>query len=75
VLLGGDFKWNAKELKAGKGWWGNKFALQGRLKYIDVFNVPNLGVQLEANRCCYRSLSAPSEIEPDSKKFFYKNGP
>ncbi len=38
-----------KELKAGKGWWGNKFALQGGLKYIDAFNVPNLDVQLEAN--------------------------
>jgi len=37
------------ELKAGKGWWGNKFALQGGLKYIDAFNVSNLDIQLEAN--------------------------
>ncbi len=38
-----------KELKAGTGWWANKFALQGGLKYIDVFNVSNLDLQLEAN--------------------------
>lgn len=37
------------ELKSGKGWWGNKFALQGGLKYIDAFSVPNLDIQLEAN--------------------------
>lgn len=66
VLLGTDFKWNARknisfygqvvidefvlqQLKSGKGWWGNKFALQGGLKYIDAFNVPNLDIQLEAN--------------------------
>jgi len=38
-----------QQLKSGKGWWANKFALQGGLKYIDAFNVPNLDVQLEAN--------------------------
>jgi hypothetical protein len=32
-----------------KGWWGNKFAYQLGLKYIDVFNVNNLDVQLEYN--------------------------
>ena len=37
------------QLKSGKGWWGNKFALQGGLKYIDAFSVPNLDIQLEAN--------------------------
>ncbi len=66
VLLGSDFKWNARknisfygqvvidefvlqQVKSGKGWWGNKFALQGGLKYIDAFRVPNLDIQLEAN--------------------------
>ncbi len=38
-----------QQLKSGKGWWGNKFALQGGLKYIDAFHVPNLDIQLEAN--------------------------
>ena len=37
------------EIKAGNGWWANKFALQGGIKYIDVLGVSNLDVQLEAN--------------------------
>jgi hypothetical protein len=32
-----------------KGWWGNKFGYQLGLKYIDVFNVSNLDMQLEYN--------------------------
>lgn len=36
-------------LKEGNGWWANKFALQGGLKYIDVLGVNNLDAQLEAN--------------------------
>ncbi|GAB1445628.1 MAG: hypothetical protein KF860_09610 [Cyclobacteriaceae bacterium] len=36
-------------LKEGNGWWANKFALQGGLKYIDVVGVNNLDMQLEAN--------------------------
>ncbi|MEQ8423262.1 MAG: hypothetical protein RIA63_01040, partial [Cyclobacteriaceae bacterium] len=36
-------------LKEGLGWWANKFALQGGLKYIDVAGVNNLDLQLEAN--------------------------
>lgn len=31
------------------GWWGNKFAYQLGLKYIDVLNVSNLDLQLEYN--------------------------
>ena len=31
------------------GWWGNKFAYQVGLKYIDVANVSNLDLQLEYN--------------------------
>jgi len=36
-------------LKEGNGWWANKFALQGGIKYIDALGVNNLDVQLEAN--------------------------
>lgn len=36
-------------LKEGNGWWANKFALQGGLKYIDVLGVNNLDVQVETN--------------------------
>lgn len=31
------------------GYWANKWALQGGLKYIDALNVNNLDIQLEAN--------------------------
>jgi hypothetical protein len=37
------------EIKAGNGWWGNKYAVQVGGKYIDVFNVRNLDLQLEYN--------------------------
>jgi len=37
------------ELLAGTGWWGNKYGLQGGLKYIDVANIDNLDLQLEVN--------------------------
>ncbi|MGC4021101.1 MAG: hypothetical protein QM734_03730 [Cyclobacteriaceae bacterium] len=56
-----------KELKAGKGWWGNKFALQGGLKYIDAFNVSNLDIQLEAN------LVKPYTYSHDSQYSNYSN--
>jgi hypothetical protein len=36
-------------IREKKGWWGNKWAFQGGLKYIDLFGVNNLDVQLEAN--------------------------
>lgn len=38
-----------KELRAGKGWWGNKYGIQLGGKYIDVFGVNNLDVQGEFN--------------------------
>lgn len=38
------------EVKAGNGWWGNKFGLQLGAKYIDAFTIPNLDLQLEYNR-------------------------
>ncbi len=37
------------EIKAGDGWWANKFALQGGIKYIDAFGVSNLDLQAEVN--------------------------
>lgn len=36
-------------LRAGNGWWANKFAVQAGLKYIDAFGVSNLDVQGEFN--------------------------
>lgn len=38
-----------KNLRAGNGWWANKFAVQGGLKYIDVAGISNLDLQLEGN--------------------------
>lgn len=37
------------EIKAGKGWWGNKYAFQLGGKYIDVAGISNLDLQLEYN--------------------------
>jgi hypothetical protein len=38
-----------KELRAGTGWWGNKYAVQAGIKYIDVLGVDHLDIQLEYN--------------------------
>lgn len=38
-----------KELRAGNGWWGNKFGVQLGAKYIDAFKVKNLDLQGELN--------------------------
>lgn len=38
-----------EELLSGKGWWGNKYATQLGLKYIDAFTVKNLDLQGEVN--------------------------
>ncbi|MTI31161.1 hypothetical protein [Xanthovirga aplysinae] len=37
------------ELKSGDGWWGNKFGAQLGFKYIDVFSISNLDLQVETN--------------------------
>jgi hypothetical protein len=37
------------EITSGKGWWGNKYAIQGGVKYIDVAGISNLDLQLEYN--------------------------
>jgi hypothetical protein len=47
-LLLDEFK--LSEIKAGNGWWGNKFAYQMGAKYIDAFSVKNLDLQMEMNR-------------------------
>ena len=39
-----------KEATANTGWWGNKFATQIGLEYIDLFGLRNLDIQLEYNR-------------------------
>lgn len=36
-------------IKAGDGWWANKFGVQAGLKYIDAFGVSNLDLQGEIN--------------------------
>ncbi len=36
-------------MTAGNGWWANKYAIQGGLKYFDAFGVTNLDVQAETN--------------------------
>jgi len=38
-----------KEVRAGRGWWGNKFGVQLGGKYIDVFKIKNLDIQGELN--------------------------
>jgi hypothetical protein len=47
-LLLDEFK--LSEVKAGNGWWGNKYAVQLGAKYIDAFTIRNLDVQLELNQ-------------------------
>jgi hypothetical protein len=37
------------EIKANKGWWGNKYGIQLGVKYIDVAKIKNLDLQLETN--------------------------
>lgn len=37
------------QVRDGNGWWANKFALQGGIKYIDALGVSNLDLQMEAN--------------------------
>ena len=41
---------NYQKLRAGNGWWANKFGIQIGAKYIDAFGIKNLDLQLEHNR-------------------------
>ena len=47
-LLLDEFK--LSEIRAGNGWWGNKFGIQLGGKYIDAFTIKNLDLQIEYNR-------------------------
>jgi hypothetical protein len=47
-LLLDEFK--LSEIKAGNGWWGNKYGYQLGAKYIDAFGIKNLDLQGEINR-------------------------
>ncbi len=38
-----------KEIKAGNGWWANKYGGQIGVKYINAFGIPNLDLQVENN--------------------------
>lgn len=38
-----------KEVRAGKGWWANKFGIQVGGKYINAFSLKNLDLQGEIN--------------------------
>ena len=42
-----EFK--VSELFSGEGWWANKYGIQTGLKYLDLFGIPQLDVQLEYN--------------------------
>ncbi|MFT3825553.1 MAG: hypothetical protein QM731_16660 [Chitinophagaceae bacterium] len=46
-LLLDEFKLD--EMTGGKGWWANKFGIQGGGKYINAFGVKNLDLQGEIN--------------------------
>lgn len=43
-------EFNLTEVRAGDGWWANKFGIQAGAKYIDAFGISNLDLQLEHNR-------------------------
>lgn len=38
-----------KEMRAGNGWWGNKFGVQVGGKYVDFLGIKNLDAQAELN--------------------------
>ncbi len=46
-ILINEFK--LSEVVGGKGWWGNKQAVQLGVKYVNVFGIKNLDFQMEAN--------------------------
>lgn len=53
-----------KEVRAGKGWWANKFALQVGSKFFDLFGLKNLFLQGEIN------LARPFTYAHDTKTIF-----
>ncbi len=52
ISLYGQFvldEFKIDEIRAGNGWWANKYAIQACAKYIDAFGVSNLDLQGEFN--------------------------
>jgi hypothetical protein len=52
LLFYGQFlldEFKLSEIRASDGWWANKFSTQAGLKYINVFGIKNLDMQLEWN--------------------------
>lgn len=52
VSLYGQFvldEFKMEHIKAGDGWWANKYGIQAGLKYFDAFSVSNLDLQAETN--------------------------
>ncbi|MEO0895772.1 MAG: capsule assembly Wzi family protein [Bacteroidota bacterium] len=47
-LLLDDYNYGVRN--EGTGYWGNKLGWQAGLKYIDLFNIPTLDAQFEANQ-------------------------
>lgn len=47
-LMLDEFK--LSEIRAGNGWWANKWGIQLGGKYIDAFGIKNLDLQIEHNR-------------------------
>lgn len=39
-----------KQVKAQNGWWGNKYATQIGIKYIDILGIRNVDIQMEFNQ-------------------------
>ncbi|MEY3947126.1 MAG: hypothetical protein RJB03_1832 [Bacteroidota bacterium] len=42
-------EFHTRYIRERKGWWGNKWAFQAGMKYIDLLGVKNLDLQLETN--------------------------
>jgi hypothetical protein len=53
-----------KEVRSGKGWWANKFAMQIGSKFFDLFGLKNLFLQGEIN------LARPFTYAHDTKTLF-----
>ena len=43
-------EFSAREIFSSRQWWGNKYGLQGGVKYYNMFGIDHLDIQLEHNR-------------------------
>jgi hypothetical protein len=48
-LIVDEFLLRALTDRARRGWWGNKFGIQGGLKYLNAFGIARLDLQAERN--------------------------